>query len=224
MVYAVGIFFVFGVVVIPKAHAATEFITSWSSNSFVPSWYQGKAFPTYGSRINVAFEVLEDGKVADLSKVPVRWYVNDDLVLNEVYGNGIKTYSFVNEDYGNGMAVVRIMMPDYKGGVIGTTINIPTKTSELVFDIPYFQRKVERKDNQIKAWPFFFNINNIGQLNFRWKANGGAIEADKADPAKLMFSADNAAQNGAQFNIEARISSSVASVIDVVRSVTVELK
>ena len=60
-----------------------QFMVSWQAQSYAPSWYQGKIFPTKGSRINVVFELVDGGKIADLSKLKVRWYLNDKLVLNE---------------------------------------------------------------------------------------------------------------------------------------------
>ena len=74
-------------------------LVSWQADSYVPSWYQGKIFPTNGSKIGVNFELLENGKIVNLSKIKVRWYINDKLIRNESNGLGIKSLSFTTSDY-----------------------------------------------------------------------------------------------------------------------------
>ena len=65
------------------AHAETEFMTSWQTKTYAPAWYEGKVFPTYQSFVMVGFELVENGKIVDLSRTVVRWYVDGKLLKNE---------------------------------------------------------------------------------------------------------------------------------------------
>lgn len=150
---------------------APEFLASWQANSYVPSWYQGKIFPVYGSRIDVNFELIDNGKIADLSKNIVRWYVNDDLMINEQNGLGIKKLSFVNNYFYGGELEVKISLPDYKSGSLIKIIHIPVKTPEVAIEAPYFDRTLNAGKNLILAWPFFFGVSDPNNLSLEWRAD-----------------------------------------------------
>ena len=51
------------------AQNAPQFMVSWQADSYAPSWYQGKIFPVHGSRIKIGFELTDNGKIIDLSKI-----------------------------------------------------------------------------------------------------------------------------------------------------------
>ena len=48
--------------------ASPQFLVNWQSKNFSPSWYQGKIFPTKDSTVEVSFELMDNNKIADLSK------------------------------------------------------------------------------------------------------------------------------------------------------------
>jgi hypothetical protein len=149
-----------------------QFLVSWQSNSFAPSWFKGKVFPTTGSQIIVKFDLIDGGKIADLSKTAVRWYVNNNLILNEKNGLGIKTYSFFANDYVGAKTNVRISIPDYKGSVLDSVLDIPVVNPEVVINAPYFDKIISAGKLDLEAIPLFFNVNNLSSLSFSWAANG----------------------------------------------------
>lgn len=156
-----------------------QFMVSWKADSYAPSWYQGKILPSKGSRVNVGFELIQNGKIVDLSKNRVRWYINDKLAKNETSGLGIKDFSFVVSDYGGEETEVKIaVLPcesrceGYKGGgILYKTTTIPVSNLEAVIDAPYKNRAVAYGKNSFFAHLFFFNIGDLSKLSFEWLVN-----------------------------------------------------
>lgn len=185
----------------PNAHAATDFMTSWQTKTYTPDWYIGKALPTYQSFINVTFELIEDGKPADLSKTIVRWYVGDVLYKNELNGLGIKNITVYNQKYGGDVTDIKISLPEYKTGVLEKTISIPIKDPEVVIDVPFFEKRVPKGENKIFAWPFFFNTLVAGNLNLQWTVDGIGVTAQRASAPLLLFTVGNDIQTGGQSRI-----------------------
>lgn len=155
-----------------------QFMVSWQVASYAPSWYQGKIFPTKGSRINVTFELIDSGKIADLSKLKVRWYVNDDLVLNEKNGLGIKSYSFRANDYAGQDTEIRIAVVGYKGGEqLDKIVIIPVVSPEAAIDAPYSELQIKTGITSLVAYPFFFNVSDLKNLSFDWNVNNQPAES-----------------------------------------------
>lgn len=209
---------------VSQAHAATEFMTSWQTQTFVPAWYGGKAFPTYQSPIRIGFELVEDGKIVDLSKTAVRWYVDGKLLKNETNGLGIKQITVFNKKYGGDVSSIKISLPDYKGGVLEKLFDIPIKTPEVVIDVPYFQKKVERGSNTLYAWPFFFNATSAGSLNLRWTVDGNELQSGNANTPTLLYTVGNDIGSGARSTIEALVINQKKSFENISQKVFVETK
>lgn len=163
--------FVFRFSLSAHAQQAPQFLVSWQTNSFAPSWYQGKNFPTTGSQIIVKFDLIDGGKIADLSKTAIRWYINDNLVMNEKNGLGIKTYAFFAKDYAGAKTNVRISIPNYKGSVLDDVFDISVVNPEVVMNAPYPDNLISTGKLDLEAMPFFFNVSNMSNLSFSWAAN-----------------------------------------------------
>ncbi len=169
-----------GFIVIAKAQSdAPQFLVSWSADSFAPSWFKGKIFPTFNSIIKVSFELVDNGKIVNLSQTPVRWYINDNLYENEQNGLGIKAISFRDNTTYNGNDInVRISIPDYNGNNLDEIITIPIKNPEVVIDSPYYNGNVSKGSYYFTVWPFFFSGSN---LITKWYVNGQAASNSQSD-------------------------------------------
>jgi len=170
------------------AQFTPQFLVSWNSQSYTPNWYNGKIGATYGSSVNISFELIVGGKVADISKTGIRWYKNDKLVKNENNGLGIKNYSFINNTYGEDDIEIRISIPDYKGNTLDKIIKIPVKSPEVILDTKRFDRKLSKGVNPITLWPFFFNVIDNRELSFNLSSDKGAVS--------------NLSNNSSIFNLE----------------------
>lgn len=200
----VGLVFLFsiGLALLPVAvFAAPQFLVSWQAQSYVPSWYQGKIMPTKGSLITVGFELVDGGRIADLSGTVVRWYVNDKLILNEKNGLGIKSFSFNTPDYGGQQTDVRISLPNYRGQVLDDVITIPVVNPEVVIDGRSVQNHLQIGDNSFAATPFFFNTQSLSDLDFNWVANGQQANSQSDAPWMLNLHLDPNTQPGFSVNL-----------------------
>lgn len=145
-------------------------MTSWRAESFAPAWYAGKVFPTRGTPVTASFELIENGRIADLRQVVVRWYVNDSLVRNEENGLGIKSLRLTTPNYPGQDMEVRISIPNYKGQPLDALLRIPVTAPEAVIDNAHPGRDVERSSITFGVHPFFFNVSGLGNLNVSWQA------------------------------------------------------
>lgn len=187
-------------------HAAVEFMTSWQAKTYTPEWYGGRAFPTYQSFITVGFELIENGKIADLSKTAVRWYVDDAMLKNEGNGLGIKKVAVYNQKYGGDVSSVKISIPSYKGGALEKTIDVPIKNSEVVIDIPFFGKRLPKGENLIFAWPFYFNTLSRDMIGLQWSAEGGASQLGRLGEA-FRLNVEKDTPSGMKYTIKAVIGS-----------------
>ena len=151
------------------AQTSIQFLTSWQAQNYAPSWYQGKIFATRGVPIEISFEMLDKGKIIDLSKTIVRWYVNDKLVANEDNGLGLKTLKIIAPDYAGHETNIRIAIVNYlSGDTLYKNIAIPIVAPEAVINAPYADRKIGFGQSVFTATPFFFNVKNLDNLSVDW--------------------------------------------------------
>ncbi len=187
------------------AQVGPQFLATWRSHNYAPSWYAGKIMATRGSWVDVSFELINNGKVVDLSKNKVRWYVNDDLRRNEDDGLGIKNFYFGVDKLARDDIEVRIEIIDYAENPIGKTIIISLANPEVVIDAPYPERKIPSGINFFKAYPFFFNINDLSKLSFNWTVGGRSAESSAIDTSVLKLNIDKLAPSGFGIDVQATI-------------------
>lgn len=173
-------FYILYFVFLVNAQTAPRFLTSWKAQSYVPGWYEGKIFPAPGTPVEARFELVDAGKIADLSKAKVRWYLNGELVRNEENGLGIKSLNFIASQSGGQDVEIRIAVLDYGdgGGQIDEVIRIPVAKPEVVINSPYPDRLIKVGKNSFRATPLFFGAKEISADNFsfEWSVDGKKIE------------------------------------------------
>ena len=187
-------------------HAQTppQFMVSWQANSYAPSWYSGKILPTRGSLIKISFELVDNGKIADLSKKKVRWYVNDKLVQNESKGLGLKFYSFIADDYPGQETEIRITIVDYKDEILDKIVRIPIVSAEAAIDSPYPNAEINTEKNSFLVYPFFFNIRDLNNISFEWLVDNQPAESGE-NSQSLELNIESAAPSGFEIDIKATI-------------------
>ncbi len=155
------------------AQSSPQFLVSWQAQNYAPSWYEGKILPINGTQVNINFELIDGGKLADLSKTIVRWYVNDKLIINEKSGLGIKNLKINAPDFNGDNTEIRIALVNYKGGeLIDKIVEIPVSGPEAVINAPYPDGKIGIGSSVLGLIPFFFNISDISNFSIDWLVNG----------------------------------------------------
>lgn len=159
----------------PSAHAQTasapQFLLTWkATDSYIPSFYQGKALPSYGSNITVALElILPNGKLANLSYQPIWWYLDGTEVGG---GTGVQEVTFPPFGTPPSTLSLNVTLPQYPGGALGDKINIPFVNPAVTIGAPYPNGQFSVNPVSVTAYPYFFNVTSPSDLAYTWAVNG----------------------------------------------------
>jgi hypothetical protein len=197
--------FLFSAFYFAGAQTQPQFMVSWQAGNYAPNWYEGKILPVKGTAVKASFELVDNGKIADLSKIKIRWYVNGKLAINEDSGLGIKNYEFSVSGYAGQNAEVRIVAVDYPSGQIDKIVNIPIVKPDAVINIPYPESKIGTGSSIFELFPFFFNIKNLGQLSPDWSINGQAPAGQGANPFILDLNVGPETPSSAKIGVSASV-------------------
>jgi len=173
---AIAALAILGNALLINAQTATEFLVTWKASAFVPAGYQGKILPTRESVINISFDVIDSGKIADLSRNEIRWKSGGKIINS---GIGSKNSSFVISKIAVDELRINITILNYKGLDLNKSISIPIADPEVVIQ--------QIGPASFEAKPYFFNINNVSLLNFDWTANGEKPAGSPKNPNILTI-------------------------------------
>ncbi len=180
-----AVFFGVGVVLVMSlllpstsiVHAAIppgQVILTWQANNFYPADYVGKALVTPGTPVSVSVEYAENGKLVDLSRASIAWYVDENFVGS---GAGKKEIVFISNGAAGGSHFVRVSILS-GSETLDTSIRIPIVNPKTVIDAPFPNDTVPASSKiSLSASPFFWNIPDIQGLQFTWQANGSQAQA-----------------------------------------------
>ena len=177
--------------VAPPAHAQTAsspiFLITWrTTGSYIPSFYIGKALPTYGSQITASLELISpQGKILNLSGQTIYWYANDVLVGG---GVGIQSVTFPPIGDAPNTTNLRVTIPNYNGAYLVHAINIPMVLPDTVIYSPYPSGQFTQNPVAVQAIPYFFNIADPSGLSYTWSVNGQAgSNAENPETAQVTL-------------------------------------
>lgn len=174
-----------------------QFLFSWRADTYAPPGFNGKVLPSPGSLITVSFEVVQGGKLANLSKQTIYWYVNDSLVSNVP---GKQTITFSAPNFAPDVLNVRVQLPEYAGGLLSPLIKIPLVPPEAVIESAYPGGNFMGFSATVKGLPYFFNVQSPLELSFTWNVNG-ETPAGAEDPTNLSVGLNPDAPIGATLSI-----------------------
>ncbi|MBI4992415.1 MAG: hypothetical protein HZB99_04325 [Candidatus Harrisonbacteria bacterium] len=172
---------IYYLLIIDNAFAQTtpQLLISWKALSYVPAGYQGKIFPTNNTPVEVGFDVIDNGKVINLSKSEISWELNGKFLTS---GIGLKTARF---NSGSQEQAVRITVLDYKEQNLTSSVIIPSLRPEIMIESKLLNKKIKFGKHTLTALPYFFNAANSSELSFDWKINGERISASADNPESL---------------------------------------
>jgi len=166
-----------------QAVLGTEGILTWQAESYVPQGYRGKALPTQSSFVKAAFELLENGKPADLSNRELRWFLNDTLFAK---GRTIKTIRFQASIGNDNSHFVRVQVTDGRNILFEKATEISVVRPRVNILPPFRENKIDRGTHEFNVIPFFFNVRSLSDLFFTWTVNNQTPSAEGVDePSKL---------------------------------------
>ncbi len=200
-----ALFFVLGITANAQTAKETdgfEFLASWRAESFVPTTYRGKVFPTQGSAVSAHIELLYNGTPVDLSGQAVRWLINGKFFLNE---RGAKHITYRTQTRGGDEDVIRAQLREYQGGSFEHIIIIPIARPEVVVSSPHPYRTLPTGEVAMRAIPYFFTAKTIDALSFSWKINGVRPEGSPERPDLLALINPSTVPDGAPISVFAGI-------------------
>ncbi len=175
----------------------------WSADTYVPNDYPGKSLPVYDSWVTAT--VVVSGKNINPDKLVYYWWVNDQF-QEEATGLGRKNFRYHIDIVppGANIAIKSSIENENKSIDLEKTIIITTATPEVgLYQYNPAAKRVfaevgEKYDvkfgEQISfiAKPFFFSVQKISDLIFRWRPEGGGeIESkDNVFDLKIPVSED----------------------------------
>lgn len=168
------------------ASSPTFLITWKTTGSYIPSFYQGKALPTYGSKITASLELIPpQGQILDLSGQTIYWYLNDNLVGG---GVGIQQVTFSPLGDAPNTMNLRVTLPNYNGSYLVHAVNIPMVLPEAVLLAPYPNGQFSQNPISVTALPYFFNIADPLSLSYSWSVNGqNGSNAETPEEAEITL-------------------------------------
>lgn len=166
-----------------------QILVTWKSYSYSPDWYTGRNLPPADSAVSVSMDLIDKGKVVDLSNYDVYWYVGDNLISSGKNNRAVLVRA--SSQIGDSLSL-QVRLPSYKGLVLLKTVDIYTTQPKAVIDIPYPASKKVRLPITVQAWPFFFSIKNSTNLNYDWQINNQPTKSQES-PTLLNISAPQGA-------------------------------
>ncbi len=161
-----------------------ELLISWQAKNYVPSAYVGKVLPIANTPVIMALELIDNKKIADISKKEVRWFANNQLIQS---GIGLKNITFIIPTTRSGDENIKAVVINYRGTNLEKSIIIPVVNPEVVINAPYPDKKITSGINTFIALPYFFNVNSLANLAFTWLANNQQVTDTNGNPDILTL-------------------------------------
>ncbi len=149
--------------------ANPSILLTWDSSAYVPPGFAGKNMPTANSMITAAAELIDNGKIIDVSRQNVYWYQNNNFIDG---GIGKQRISFRAPGIAGSTISLRVEFPEYSKGSQLKTADIQVVRPEVVIESPFPGGKFSSSPLSLIGQPYFFNIASLSQLNFSWNVNG----------------------------------------------------
>lgn len=185
-----------------NGQTSLELLVSWKSLSYAPSDYQGKILPAKDSAIILSFDLIDSGRIANISKNEVRWKIGTNVIDS---GLGLKNNVFQISKLSSENLTVSITVLNYNSRNIQKTITIPIADPEVII------KQIE--NNSFSAKPYFFNVDNINELGFEWSVNGEKPQGYPKDPSILTIENINISSE-IPIGLELNLKVSVAKILN----------
>ena len=180
-----------------RAQSQPYIFLTWKAETYVPPHYPGKALPIPNSKITVAVDLVDQGRVVDLSSETTYWYLNDAFLTG---GAGITRVAITAPDtLGKNTIRLRVALPNYQGGVM-KSVTIPVTLPEIVIEHALPRKEVRGETLEVRGWPYFFNVRDLSELLLSWSVAGKEPEP-YPDPSALRVSVRGSLPSGARIPV-----------------------
>lgn len=176
---------------------------TWNAKSYAPDNYLGKIIPGANSPILVSLEAIENGKVADISKSQIKWYVDGELFSTTV---GQKSFTIrTPKKPDSGLISIRAEVTNKWSRIKMKTVDIPISPPLVILKSNYLSRSFGENKISITANPYFFGASGLSDLVFSWKVNGQSVNSAE-NPQAVDISFNQDADPGSSITVEGSVS------------------
>lgn len=183
-----------------EAQTRPQPLVTWSSNSYVPPGFLGKALPSPGSVVRAALMVIEASAVVDISQKEIKWYLDGEEFKT---GVGLQQIEFTAPNMPGEFLKVRAQIANLNSETISKTVEIPIARPEAVISTHFPGNDFSSTNLKLRARAFFFNIQDQSFLSFSWKVNRQDPNPSN-DPSELTLSLPGV-KNGYKVQINLKI-------------------
>ncbi|HCX44997.1 TPA: hypothetical protein DGT35_00075 [Patescibacteria group bacterium] len=176
---------------LPALAHGQEFLFNWEGDSFVPGFYQGRRMPTDNSSLKMSFELIENDRLLNIKGKKVEWYVDGKLSQK---GVGLQRITANQFNVSRSDIFVRVLIKNFKGGNLEKSFIIPKTIPKVIIERNFINNTISAGISIIKAWPLFFNIDDLSDLNFNWFSNNikhSGEDVERPNVLELDIPTDN---------------------------------
>ena len=182
--------------------ADNDFILAWSSNSYVPADYEGRALPSLGSQITVA--VMPAKKTLNSDTLTYRWLLDNELI-GWANGQGKSSFRFAasHQDGAPHQIESQVLNADGNQLLWRGFLTVKLVRAQILIreaGAGYSAQEVlttaTGRDLKLFARPLFFHIKNPSEINFSWQFDGQTLaspDQKNLDQLTLKIPAGNLA-------------------------------
>lgn len=174
----------------------TEIILSWSTDTYTPLGYRGKALLSQKSSVEVVANVFS--QEVNPREITYQWFL-DGREQKNASGEGRQIFEFKMGE-GSTQKSVGLQIRNKDGLALRQPLNlilkpqkpeVVLKTNALLLEyfgnIPKYQVSSDKKIN-FTAQSYFFNIKSIEELSYQWEIGGEkAIQTDENNPNMFIL-------------------------------------
>lgn len=190
-----------------------DFYIDWKTNSYIPSEYEGRALPTYGSKITLFVTPLTPINENDFE---YNWIV-DLASVPENNGNPIVSFSANKTGGGEHSVLLTVYDKKTRRSVKEAAVVIPIASPQSItykefsngLTVPLNAENAITAGEQVNLTvkPFFFNkLPSFQSLNYQWKVDNKVVEKFSGDIAKLSMNFPEEIRAGTQYSLNLLVS------------------
>lgn len=185
-----------------SAQTTPEFFVTWRAGSYVSPSYQGKILPIAGTPIEIGFELIDGGKIADISKNTVNWILNGKKIAS---GAGLKATTFATNPLAlTASPEIKIVVDNYKGSPIQRFLVIPIARPEVVIRSPYPGNVIAPGTNKFDASFYYWNIASPDDIGITWSLNNEKTGGSARNSNLVLTIPDSAAGTSLNLKLSAK--------------------
>ena len=158
---------------------------TWSTDTYVPLDYSGKALPSRGSIIEIVANI--DSPEINSQELVYNWFL-DNIIQKADSGQGKQSFKFNIGERTTQKRLIKVEIKNTAGTLIGSSAYLSLKACqpEIVLEAKKYQISANQ-EVKFTAQPYFFNIRDINELNYDWSLAGKAASQISSDKPNVFI-------------------------------------